>query len=106
MLKVVFLVHKKPELSAEDFRRHWRETQGALGATIPGIRKYVQNHTKIDPAGVAPPFDGFAEMWFDDKAAFEKAMGTAEAGAAIADLPNFLDTARMQSVVVEEIQIV
>ena len=45
MLKVVFFVHKRPDLDAEEFRRHWRETQGLLGAKIPGTRKYVQNHT-------------------------------------------------------------
>ena len=40
MLKVIFFVHKRPDLDAEEFRRHWRETQGLLGAKIPGTRKY------------------------------------------------------------------
>ena len=106
MLKVVFLVHKKPDLDAEAFRRHWRETQGSLGAKIAGTRKYVQNQSVITPGSGTAPYDGFAEMWFDSKEAFERAMGTAEAQAAIADLPNFLDMARMQSFVVDEVQVV
>ena len=45
-------------------------------------------------------------MWFDSKEAFERAMATPEAQAAIAELPNFIDTTRMQSVVVDEINVV
>ena len=106
MLKIVFLVHKRVDMDAQEFRRHWRETQGAIGAKIPGVRKYVQNLTIADPDGGTPPYDGFAEMWFDNKEAFEQAMATPEAQAAIADLPNFLDVERMQSFVVDEINIV
>lgn len=106
MFKVVFLVHKKAGIESDQFRRHWRQVQGALGAKIPGTRKYVQNHSIGGIGGGAPAYDGFAEMWFDDREAFERAMATPEAQAAIADLPNFLDTTRMQSFCVDEIQIV
>jgi uncharacterized protein (TIGR02118 family) len=106
MLKVVFLVHKRSDMDSEEFRRYWRETQGSLGAKIPGTRKYMQNHSVVSQGGGLAPYDGFAEMWFDNKEAFEQAMATPEAQAAIADLPNFLDTARMQSFFVDEIQIV
>ena len=105
MLKVVFVVHKRPDMDPREFRRHWKETQGALAAKIPGIRKYVQNHS-VSASGGAAPYDGFAEVWFDDQEAFEHAMATPEAKAAIADLPNFLDAERLQSFVVDEINIV
>lgn len=65
----------------------------------------MQNHSVTYAEGDAPAYDGFAEMWFESKGAFEQAMATPEAQAAIADLPNFLDTARMQSFVVDEITI-
>ena len=45
-------------------------------------------------------------MWFDNEGAFEQAMVTPEAQAAIADLPNFVDAERMQSFIVDEINIV
>jgi len=106
MLKVVFLVHKRPDLDMAEFRRHWREIQGSLGARIPGTRKYVQNHTVGSVGGGLAAYDGFAEMWFDSQEAFDRAMATAEAQAAIADLPNFIDTTRMQSFTVDEVQIV
>jgi len=66
----------------------------------------VQNHSVSASIGSAAPYDGFAEVWFDDQKAFEHAMATPEANAAIADLPNFLDAERMQSFVVDEINIV
>jgi uncharacterized protein (TIGR02118 family) len=106
MFKVVFLVHKRSGMSFDEFRRHWRETQGSLGAKIPGTQRYVQNHTVGSPDGSAASYDGFAEMWFDSKQAFEQAMTTPEAQAAIADLPNFLDTERMETLIVDEVQIV
>jgi uncharacterized protein (TIGR02118 family) len=106
MLKVVFLVHKKSGMDSDEFRRHWRQTQGSLGAKIPGTRKYVQNHSVNSVGGGAAAYDGFAEMWFDNKESFEQAMATPQAQAAIADLPNFIDTTRMQSFVVDEINIV
>lgn len=106
MLKAVFLVHKKAGMDADEFRRHWRDTQGGLGAKIPGTRKYVQNHTVASLDGAAFPYDGFAEVWFDNREAFERAMATPQAQEAIADLPNFLDMKRMQSFIVEEISIV
>ncbi len=106
MLKIVFLVHKRADMDAQDFRRYWRETQGAISAKIPGVRKYIQNHTIAAPNGGTPPYDGFAEMWFDNREALEQAMASPEAQAAIADLPNFLDAERMQSFIVDEIDIV
>ena len=106
MFKIVFLVHKRPDMDAQEFRRHWRETQGSLGSRFLANAKYVQNHSVIPAGSPAAPYDGFAEMWFDSKEAFERAMATPEAQAAIADLPNFIDTTRMQSFVVDEINVV
>jgi len=45
--------------------------------------------------GTPPPFDGLAELWFDDEASLEKAMATPEVGAAIADNRDFLDEERL-----------
>ena len=106
MFKVVFLVHKKADMEAQDFRRHWRETQGSLSAKIPGLKKYVQNHAISTPDGSTPPYDGFAEVWFDSREAFEHEMASPEAEAVMADLPNFIDEERMQTFFVDEIEIV
>lgn len=102
MLKMVFLVHKKADLNSDDFRRYWRETHGPIAAKIPGLKKYVQNHSVPGPDGADPPYDGFAEMWFESAESLE----TSQAQTAIADTANFLDLDRMQSFVVEEVNVV
>ena len=106
MIKMVFLVHKRQDMDAEAFRRYWRETHGPIAAKLPGLRKYVQNHSILDPDGTPPPYDGFAEMWFDNRESMEQALASPEGQATIGDTANFLDTLRMQSFIVDEVDIV
>ncbi len=54
------------------------------------------------PDGTTPPYDGVAEMWFEDATSFE----TPEFEAAIADTANFLDPDRSQGFSVDELEIV
>ena len=96
--RLIFLLHRRPELSREEFQHHWRTTHGPMvaeRAETLGIRRYQQVHT-LRPAreGQAPEFDGVAELWVDATPA-----GTpdarARAGAELlADERNFIDHAR------------
>ena len=106
MFKAVFLVHRHPDLSKEEFSRYWREQHAPVGSTLPGLRKYVQNHSTTAPDGSGAPYDGFVEVWFDDRKAFESAMGSPEAEIVNADLANFVDVDRMQPFFVEEVVVV
>ena len=94
MTKLVVLLTKRAEMSREEFRRYWREVHGPLGAKMPGVRKYVQNHSVADGA----PFDGFAEMWFDDAASMQAALASPESAAAGADAPNFVEKTHLMFV--------
>ena len=57
MLHMHFLITRKDGLSRQAFSDHWRNIHAPLASTIPGIRRYVQNHT---PPIVSknPPYDG------------------------------------------------
>ena len=101
MVKMVFLVHRKAGMDEQDFRRYWRETHGPKAARIPGLRKYVQNHSIASVEGGTPPYDGFSEMWFDSPESLE----TPEAQAAVADTANFTDVDRTQGFIVEEVDV-
>ncbi len=103
MVKIVYCITRKPELSEQEFRRYWRDVHGPIAARIPGVRRYVQSHT-IDRAGEirAPDFDGVAELWFDDFDALLAAMGSSEVQAAIEDERNFIDHSRTAFFVTEE----
>ncbi len=72
MITRMGLLRKRDDLSAEAFRRHWREIHGPLAARLPGLRRYHQNHVVdreqrgIGHARGSHDFDGISELWFDD----------------------------------------
>ncbi|HEX8968196.1 MAG TPA: EthD domain-containing protein [Chloroflexota bacterium] len=67
MVKAVFMVARKPGLTIGEFQQHWLEVHGALVASLPGLRRYVQNHAIPGAYAVRPmTHDGFSELWFDD----------------------------------------
>jgi uncharacterized protein (TIGR02118 family) len=90
--KGIGFVRRKPGMAVEDFQRHWREVHGPLGAAIPGIRRYVQSHTRLAAydRGREPAWDGTAIIWFDDSAALRAATATPEWDRVKADDANFL----------------
>jgi uncharacterized protein (TIGR02118 family) len=109
VIKLVFCLRRKENLSREEFQRYWRETHAALvrqRADAIGALRYVQVHTAYDEwnealragRGGPEPFDGVAEIWFADRAALEAAFGTDGARRAGAELledeRNFIDLAR------------
>ncbi len=106
MIKMVFLVHKRSDMGSEEFSRYWRETHAPIGAKLPGLRKYIQNHSIAAPDGTPAPYDGLAELWFDDVASLELAMGSPEGQAVVADTENFIDLARMQTFSVAEVTVI
>jgi uncharacterized protein (TIGR02118 family) len=118
MIKLVYCVRRLPHLTREDFQRYWRETHGPLvkerAATL-GIRRYVQVHTLETPLnsalagsrGIADePFDGVAELWWDDAGALAGGAGTEEGRKAgrelLEDERNFIDFSRSVIFVAEE----
>ncbi len=106
MLKIVFLISRRPGMDGEEFHRYWRETHAPIAAKLPLLRKYVLNHFAAAPDGTPPVYDGFAELWWDDAEAMEQSMASAEGQAAVADGDNFLDTERIQTFTVDEVKIV
>ncbi len=103
MVKLIYCISKKPELSVEDFQRYWRETHGPIAGAIPGLRRYVQCHVVPELYGrQAPAYDGAAELWFDDLEALGAAMRSPEVRAAIEDEKKFIDHSRVASFVTVE----
>ena len=97
MIKRIAVLTRRPELSREEFARHWREMHGELSRRVPNMLRYVQNlvteevpHPHL-PAGVSN-IDGFAEIWFEDRETMEAALATEECKALYADGPLFTAT--------------
>ena len=117
MVKLIFCLRRRADISEEEFHRYWRDEHGPLvarHASTLGIRRYVQVHT-VSPewnallaAGRGSPeaFDGVAELWFDDTDALAREAGTQEGRAAAAELADdekrFIDHDRSPLFVAEE----
>ncbi|MBV9580081.1 MAG: EthD family reductase [Chloroflexi bacterium] len=79
MVKAVYTALKKPGLSTPEFQEHWFEVHGQLGAQVPGLRRYVQNHAIAEAYPLrAMTHDGFSELWFDDLESLQRARASAE----------------------------
>jgi uncharacterized protein (TIGR02118 family) len=107
MIRITFCLKRLPGMTREEFQDYWRNTHAPLvraNAEALGIRKYVQSHT-ISEADRFPgadvrgssgkDYDGVAQLWWDDKAAFIAA-GDTEAGRVagatlLEDEKNFID---------------
>lgn len=103
-LKSVTLIVRKPGLSVEDFQRRWLELHGPLAAALPGLRRYVQSHTRRSAyeAGRSPAYDGAVLLWFDSRDAMRAAEAAPEYARVIADAREFLDLERLRTILTRE----
>jgi uncharacterized protein (TIGR02118 family) len=73
MYKVTFLLHYRKDISVAEVLKEWKGSHGQLALTLPGIRRYVQNHWAAAPPQHERTFDASVDLWFDDEAAFRSA---------------------------------
>ncbi|HEX4209662.1 MAG TPA: EthD domain-containing protein [Candidatus Binataceae bacterium] len=107
MIRLVYLLRRKPEMSLADFQQYWRTAHGPLVAGHAAkldILRYVQLHTLQDQlndqlAGargkMEPPYDGVAELWWNNResfaAGFMSAAGQAAGRELLEDEAHFID---------------
>lgn len=73
----------------EDFDLHYRDVHAPLAQRIPGLRLYTYRHCQSLDGTTSPPYYLLAELSFDDEQALRDALASAEAAAAVADVPSF-----------------
>lgn len=118
MIKLSYCLRRKPGISRDDFQHYWRTTHAPLVAGVAaalGVRRYVQSHTVVTTLDAAiagargctvEPYDGIAELWWDDEASLAAGAGS-EAGRQagillLKDEANFIDFARSAIFFVKE----
>jgi uncharacterized protein (TIGR02118 family) len=121
MIKLVYCIARRPEISREEFQRTWLHEHGPLVrrlAAATGVIRYVQSHTLDSPINTAlaasrampEAYDGMTEVWFESMADLEAALGTAEgmaAGAALLqDEHRFIDFSRSRMFLTEEHEVI
>lgn len=103
MIKVVYCITRKAELSEDEFFHYWKCVHGAIGARIPGLRRLVQSHRVAVPGDTrSSDFDGVAELWFDNVDALLAARQSPEWRASTEDEKNFINHKRVAYLVAEE----
>ena len=108
MVKLVYCVRKRADLSDEEFHDYWLKQHGPLVARLApdlGVKKYVQSHTMTlelhdlvrATRGLKQHYDGLAELWWESIDAFIDAYSSPEgmdADAALReDEAKFIDFA-------------
>lgn len=116
MIKLVYIVRKRDDVSDAEFHRYWLENHGPLVrsfAKTMRARKYVQSHTIIAGAnaaqmasarGMGEPYDGITEVWWEsleDMTASSPEMDKV-ARALLEDEAKFIDLKRSTIFVTEE----
>jgi len=105
MFKLFALIPKKPDISNEQFHRHWREIHAPLALRIKTVQRYVQSHRlpQSIPGFSASPYEGVAEAWLDS---VETASGFRTnpdyLEGAHKDEPNFIDTSSLTFLLTRE----
>jgi len=98
MITRVFLAPRRHDMTTEACLQHWRGHHAAIGARLPGVRAYVQNHGVLDGGRFLLPYPGFdimPELDWDDLAAMDAAIDSpVHERDSVGDEENFIDTSR------------
>ena len=121
MIKLTFVVRRRSDVEPAEFHRYWRDQHGPLVRSLQsvlGIRRYVQTHRLETPMNdllrasrrALEPFEGVAELWWDDLDALVAAATSSEGSAAgrllLEDETKFIDLERSALWLGEEIEII
>jgi uncharacterized protein (TIGR02118 family) len=121
MLKLVYVIRKRADISEKDFHEYWLKQHGPLVRSFAKsmrAKKYVQSHTVHEDAGkqirgtrpgMKETYDGITEVWWDSVEDFSSG-GTVEesakAGRALLeDESKFIDFERSSIFFTEEHEI-
>ena len=121
MIKLTFAVRRRTDIDQAEFHSYWCDQHGPLVRSLEpvlGIRRYVQTHRLETPLNdvlrasrsALEPFDGVAELWWDDLDALVAATSSPEGSVAartlLEDEARFIDLGHSALWLGEEIEII
>ena len=119
MIKLIMCLHRRSDISREEFQAYWRNNHGPFfmeNSAIMRTKRYLQSHTlpsqlnegMRQSRGMVEAFDGVAEVWFESEQDLMEAMGSTEmeelGPRLVADENNFIDHSRSCAFIVEEVE--
>jgi uncharacterized protein (TIGR02118 family) len=94
VIKVFFVLRRRPDVTPEQFHDYWKNTHGPLVSKVPGLIRYVQHHTmsisRPEYSNDEPPIDGLVETWWESFEAAQRANESPEFAAVMADEARFM----------------
>lgn len=100
MHKAIFALRRADGLSHEEFAEYWTEEHAPIAVEgVPGLEKYTISFP-TDPA--ESPYDGVAQLYFEDAEALERGLDSDAMAEAVADVPNFARPDEVLQLLVEE----
>lgn len=109
MIKVSFLLTRKPGLSQEQFSAYWRDKHAPLVKSLAPFNSLVRRYVQQRPAQSMPErlplasYDGISEIWFDNLSDAFELMGDEGFLSVVAkDEENFLDKSRKEIFISQE----
>jgi uncharacterized protein (TIGR02118 family) len=120
MIKLVYVIRKRGDVSEKEFHDYWLNRHGPLVRSFAAAlraRRYVQSHTVSEDAGRAirstrgmtETYDGITEVWWDSLEDFGAGADPAErekaARALLEDESKFIDFQRSSIFLTEEHEI-
>ena len=104
MIKIQALLTKRPDLSLEEFNKHWHSPHGdPLTLNIKVIRHLVQNARMAEADGIiTSSYHGIPQVWFDT---LDDALGLQPDPAypeADADQEHFMDRPKLKFLLLKE----
>ncbi len=107
MVKLIVFLKRRPGMSVEEFREHWRDRHGPLVRSTTEMARHVVSYEQLLPAEswlpIGTEFDGVTIMTFAEVADLEAFVQEPAYGEVIApDEQSFLDMEDLVGVIVEE----
>jgi uncharacterized protein (TIGR02118 family) len=100
-MKVVFVWFRRADVTHAQALSEWGGSRHtSIVRTIPGLKKWVQNHPAELPNETAA--DGIGELWFESKEAMGRGMNSPEMREAFEDARRFADLEKTYALLVEE----
>jgi len=102
-IKIVTLLKRKEGMKLEDFRKYSLGRHADMDRKLPGLRRYIQCHTRDSWYIVGEPrFDSCVMLWFDNIEALQKAKSSPEFAKVEKDLGKFAERKYIFPMVMKE----
>ena len=103
-VKLLVLLKRKPGIPLGNFREYALKVHAPLVAELPGLRRYIQCHTRDGYYAIGESrFDSVEQIWFDNLDALKKALASPQFKEKVrAGLDNLVDPNQIFTMTVRE----